>query len=346
MRPNKYFLIFTACFLGLEQLANAQVQDCEQLLKLQYEQQQIDTDHEAAATLKSWYTSKEFREMYSQNKGGISVAWGGVSLGLNASDEEVQKFQKAISETQDVAVSQQDRLHFLRTKGLESIVTAYIHCKELQSTATEIRASVQPVTPSKEIIVTLTFHSPTGPPREAKIMAEPILLGLKEKGHSNILNGAVISSNQGLIGSYAVEENYPAPVLSVATDYGVVNVPISRFAPEKEDLEKRLADALDQLAQKAKIIGELQRQVDQIPVLQSKLAAAEKWVDMGGMPFHITGDAAIWMVIGKSRAWCMDMRWDPRELGVPVHDELAVLPIFTKRDQLSVGISTVQLLPR
>lgn len=220
-------------------------------------------------------------------------------------------------------------------------MTGYLRCREIESAATQVIPSVQPTTPAKEVVVTLKFHLDSGPTQQATIVSDPIMLGLRAtKNSSNFSKGAVITNN-GIYASFEVEENYPTPLLSVATDHGVVNVPLSRWAPDKELLEERLKVALEEVNERDKTIAKLQKQVDQIPNLQAALASAENWLKMGGEAFHISGDPAIWMVVGKSRAWCANMEWDSRGLCVPTRDEFATLPIFSKAPGKSIGIITV-----
>jgi hypothetical protein len=96
------------------------------------------------------------------------------------------------------------------------------------------------------------------------------------------------------------------------------------------------------LGQKEQRIKELEQQADQLPKALADLKAANDLLDLGGEAFHVTGETAIWIVIGRYRAWCRDMGWDKRGLSVPTRDDLVPrLPILTKQKDTSIGIYTI-----
>jgi hypothetical protein len=126
----------------------------------------------------------------------MAISYAGVSLGVNANDDDMQKFQKEISAKQDFAVSRDDRFQFMRTKGLESILNAYLDCRARDGN-TPVIPSIEPSGPAKTVIVTLQFHSPLNPVQQAKIVAEPITLGLIKTSTSSKFSKDAVITNRG-----------------------------------------------------------------------------------------------------------------------------------------------------
>ena len=331
---------FTALTLVVITLANIQAlargdDDCQALLQAKYDVLHLSTDSSASQTLKSWYTSAEFKEWYKKTGFGGSVGYGGFTLGANSSDEAIDQFQHSVASATDISVSEQQKLEFLQTKGLEAVVNAYLDCVKLKARPEIIQSSVDSTGP--EVAITITYRHIPGTATETTISSDPILFGLTPRGDAVFKKGVAIPES-GIQASFAVTEGYPSPLLSFVTPYGMVTVKVPMHIPEKmpsleaQRMEARFADVQQQLknsqAENVKLQEENAKLQADAKTAQNELDTANHFLDLSGKSYRIHGDPGIYLVCGRSKIWVKDNGFDSHGLGVPELPELATIPLL------------------
>jgi hypothetical protein len=284
--------------------------DCDAVLHAQYDKLQLTDEHHTSSELKAWYSSAEFKERFKKRAFAGGVGFGRFKLKADASDDEINKFQQDVANSTEESINEEQKLDFLQTKGLGSIVAAWMACKDLENTTSLVKADA--VSSGPEVVITV-HYTPVGNAEPATVQGEPIVLGLNPTG-PQISSGAKLSNGAPVQAKFEVIPGYPSPYFTLTTDRGTARVPVSPYTPV--DVQALISELNSVKQSKATLESNLNARTAELAAAKGDLAKANALIAKSGVPVKAGDGAAIWLPCGNKRIWVRDAGWNPSGLSV------------------------------